>query len=162
MTYHDYKNELSNQANYMKEAELLEFINNNIIENSMKKISIIKASFSVLKDSHPKIAYEIIKDNIDDIKDEKFLIIFQKRLKNYLDNKIISDKEFKQVNKKVILNLIVEKFLNQLLKNEDNALEELDRQFEKYYYLKNTAIKRILRRIPSNASAFKIIKEKYS
>jgi len=166
MNYINYKKELSNFISKMPtDKELKSFIENYKNLNPRKKVSIDKASFSVLKDT--KYLYTsllIIEDSIDDIKDIKFLNIMHKRtsalLKLLKDN--IKKEQLKKIYKKIMLNLIVENFFQEVENNNiEDAISHFEEDVTKYYYLKNTAIKRVLKRLDQDSSIYLTVKEKF-
>ena len=162
LDYNTYKGQLNNIiVNNGTKNRIVDFVEETIKDYPLKKISILKASFATLKDIEPEIAFNLIKDSIDEIQDIKFLKVFQKRLQEYLALGFLTQNEQRILNKKIILNDIVESFLNELKIDTQKAFDTLDIKLEKYYYLKKTAITRILKRLDISSTSYKKLKEEY-
>jgi len=162
LNYNTYKEQLHNIVlNNGTKHKIINFVEGTIKDYPLKKISILKASFATLKDIEPEIAFNLIKGSIDDIQDRKFLKVFQKRLQEYVSLGLINNEEQRALNKKIILNDIVEHFLNEVQKDRDKAFDILDTKLEKYYYLKKTAITRILKQLSPNSMLYKKLKKEY-
>ena len=166
MRYNEYKEKLRDfisKTPSEKDVEL--FIEKHKNQDTKKKVSIAKASFSVLKDTNYLfISLLLTEDSIDHIKDIKFLNVMNKRslvlLKNIQDN--TKKEQLKKVYKKIMLNLIVENFFQEVENNNiEDAISHFEADVTKYYYLKNTAIKRVLKRLDQDSSIYLTVKEKF-
>jgi hypothetical protein len=152
MQYNEFKEELEIMVKNNSDVAMIDdFILKTIKSFPLKKVSISKAVFSVLKDKNPRIAYNYIKEVVDEIRDEKFLNILKKRLVTYFENGLFDKNEFQKMNKKVILNIIIETFLKELKEDSEMAFYNLDSNLNKYYYLKVTVIKRLLKRLKKDS-----------
>jgi len=161
MNYSNYKNELAQFSKNASDDEVRDFIEINVKKYPHKTLSIIKASFAALKDDKPAISYAVTKEYINDIRDLKFLKVFKKRLNQYLDSGVIDEQEYKKIHKQLLLNDIVENFLEESQKDSFQAFENLDNKLEKYYYLKKTAVTRLLKRLDSGSDIYEKIKREY-
>ncbi len=80
MNYNVYKNELKVMLeNNPSREEIFSFVENKKNNFPRHTLSISKATFSLLKDTHIEIALEVIEPELENINDPKFLEIVQKR-----------------------------------------------------------------------------------
>lgn len=147
MNYNDYKDELKEALkNKPSKEEIILFVEKYTQDFPKYALSIRKATFSFMKDTHTVIALEIIEPVLVNIDDPKFLNVVKNRYKEIgdLENLENLEKRWKSINKRKIVNEIIDTFMdNKKVHGIEFAFKELDVVFSKYYYLERTILKKI-------------------
>lgn len=147
MNYKNYQNELKAfLKNKPSKEEIFLFLEECKNEKLKYDVSIKKATFSYMKDTHTIIALEVIESVLEKIVDSKFLKVVKNRYEtigDFTNSKKIEER-CRRIEKRKIIDMAIDTFMkNKETHNIDLAFKELDPILNKYYYLERTILKKI-------------------